>query len=102
MSLNVNYFASAKVFEAGGCSGSSVNSITRESIFLNTSSATPAFAARVFEGCWSYFGNLPCYAIYSNNGRYQICGQCDSSGNPGSGGCSSISSGALNRGYWCS
>lgn len=102
MSLNVNYFASVKVFESGGCRGSLVNSITRENIFLNTSSATPTFAAKVFEGCWTSSGNFPCYAIYSNRGRYQICGQCDSSGNPGSGGCSNISLAALNNGLWCS
>ncbi len=58
---------------------------------------------RGFEGCWSYFPQGPCRAIYrDNNGNYTICGQCDSFGNPGSGRCSRISSQTLNIGYWCS
>lgn len=103
MSLNVNYFGSAKVFEAGGCRGSSVNSIARENIFLATSnSMNPLSARRVFQGCWTATGNVPCYAIYSDNRGYYVCGECDSSGNPGSGGCSKISLSTLNRGLWCS
>ncbi|MFN0141005.1 MAG: hypothetical protein ACKVQW_13085 [Pyrinomonadaceae bacterium] len=103
MSLNVNYFASAKVFESGGCRGPASNSITRENIFLTTSNNVTTFsAARVFQGCWTPTGNFPCYGIYSDNRGSYICGECDASGNPGSGGCKKISSGALANGLWCS
>lgn len=58
---------------------------------------------RTFQGCWSYFPSGPCRAIYQDSeGDYYICGNCDSSGNPGSGGCSPISPQTLQIGYWCS
>jgi hypothetical protein len=58
---------------------------------------------RVFEGCWTFYPAGPCRAIYRDNkGDYYICGDCDSSGNPGSGSCSRISQQTLAQGYWCS
>jgi hypothetical protein len=58
---------------------------------------------RVFQGCWSYFPQGPCRAIYSDSqGNFYICGKCSASGNPGSGTCTKISQGTLQTGYWCS
>jgi hypothetical protein len=60
-------------------------------------------ATETFWGCWSFFPSGPCRAIYRDSeGNYTICGECDSSGTPGSGGCSSISERTLEFGYWCS
>lgn len=78
--------------------------LSRENIFLAATNnlASVSAGSRVFQGCWTYFPAGPCRAIYSKNGSYQICGECDDFGNPGPGGCSSISSATLNQGYWCS
>jgi hypothetical protein len=60
-------------------------------------------ATETFWGCWSFFPSGPCRAIYRDSeGNYTICGQCDSSGTPGPGGCSPISEQTLEIGYWCS
>jgi hypothetical protein len=68
-----------------------------------TVSSSSANEARTFQGCWTFFPAGQCRAIYKdNNNNYFICGNCDASGNPGGGKCSSISSQTLNQGYWCS
>lgn len=86
-----------------GCKAPIVQTMVADSVFLTTSNTlSTVSAARVFQGCWTYWPSGPCRAIYSEGSRYFICGQCDSSGNPGSGGCSSISIRTLNTGYWCS
>jgi len=79
-------------------------SLSRSNIFLAASNnlATALAGPRVFQGCWTFYSAGPCRAIYTKNGSYQICGECDDFGNPGSGGCSPISSATLNQGYWCS
>ena len=76
-------------------------SLSRSNIFLNAFPRA-TLGPRVFQGCWTFFSSGPCRAIYSKNGGYQICGECDDFGNPGSGGCSAISSQTLAQGYWCS
>lgn len=79
-------------------------SLSRNNMFLEASNhvSSVAIGPRVFQGCWTFFPSGPCRAIYSKNGSYQICGECDDFGNPGSGGCSAISSQTLAQGYWCS
>ena len=67
-----------------------------------TVSSSSANEARTFEGCWTYFASGQCKAIYREQNTYYICGNCDASGNPGSGSCSKISQQTLNQGYWCS
>ena len=65
--------------------------------------ATPPDQTRTFEGCWTFYASGQCRAIYRDSqNNYFICGNCDSSGNPGSGSCSKISQQTLNQGYWCS
>jgi hypothetical protein len=64
---------------------------------------SPATQGSTFWGCWSFFSAGPCRAVYRDSeGNYTICGQCDSSGTPGPGGCSAISEQTLEIGYWCS
>jgi len=58
---------------------------------------------RTFVGCWTFYSAGPCRAVYvDTNGNHYLCGQCDSTGNPGSGSCSPISQQTLAQGYWCS
>lgn len=88
--------------KAGCNSGPMVQMLSGGNVFLSSSNSSLTLSAG-FEGCWSYFPQGPCRAIYrSNSGSYTICGQCDSSGNPGGGRCSPISQNTLNFGYWCS
>ncbi|NOT46279.1 MAG: hypothetical protein HOP17_00820 [Acidobacteria bacterium] len=86
-----------------GCKTLIVRTLNEENVFLAASNTMfTVSAAGVFEGCWTYWPAGPCRAIYRQNRSYTICGVCDSSGNPGSGGCSPISLSTLNQGYWCS
>ncbi|MGB7209669.1 MAG: hypothetical protein WBD27_13485 [Pyrinomonadaceae bacterium] len=85
------------------CQTSPLSMAAGKNIFLSTSnSMLAAPAARVFEGCWTFWPSGPCRAIFRTGSNYEICGQCDASGNPGSGRCSRISIQTLNIGYWCS
>lgn len=101
ISLSANELAAPDASASKGCRISPLKAVATASIFL-TESSGPISAAGVFQGCWSYFPTGPCRAIYSDNRGYTICGECDASGNPGSGSCAKISSATLNRGYWCS
>lgn len=86
-----------------GCNAPMVRVLDGGNVFLAASnSLSKVSAAGVFEGCWTYWPAGPCRAIYRQGQSYTICGVCDDGGNPGSGGCSSISIRTLNRGYWCS
>lgn len=86
------------------CLSSPSQILPNDSILLSTSRSWLASSqSRVFEGCWTYFPQGPCRAIYRDQqNNYFICGLCDYYGNPGSGKCSSISIQTLNIGYWCS
>jgi hypothetical protein len=56
-----------------------------------------------FEGCWTQFQTGPCRDVFRDQqGNYWICRDCGTTGNPGPGKCSQISSAALARGFWCS
>lgn len=70
---------------------------------LFTVDSSTAKQSRTFEGCWTFFSAGQCRAVYRDSqNNYFICGNCDPSGNPGSGRCSRISQQTLNQGYWCS
>lgn len=89
--------------ESGCSSGPMVQMLSEKNVFLAASTSFSTISVAGFEGCWSYWPQGPCRAIFrNNNGSYTICGQCDSFGNPGSGRCSPISQNTLNFGYWCS
>jgi hypothetical protein len=64
--------------------------------------AAPA-ANWTWQGCWTQFSAGTCRDIYRDQqGGYWICRECGSTGTPGSGKCSQISSQTLSTGYWCS
>jgi hypothetical protein len=57
----------------------------------------------VFEGCWTQFSAGPCRDVYRDQqGNYWICRGCGTTGTPGPGKCSQISSATLASGFWCS
>ena len=56
-----------------------------------------------FEGCWTQFAAGPCRDVFRDpQGNYWICRACGTTGNPGPGKCSQISSSTLATGFWCS
>jgi hypothetical protein len=66
------------------------------------SSVRPA-ANWTFEGCWTQFAAGPCRDVFRDQqGGYWICRDCGTTGNPGPGKCSPISSATLATGFWCS
>ncbi len=96
-------FGAAESSSKGGCQSTSMSFLDVDSnVFIASSNSTSTVSTAGFEGCWTYWPSGPCRAIYRNGNSYKICGQCDDFGNPGSGGCSTISIQTLNRGYWCS
>ena len=65
--------------------------------------ASPAAANWTWWGCWTQFSAGPCRDISRDpQGNYWICRACGTTGNPGPGKCSQISSATLGTGYWCS
>lgn len=65
-------------------------------------SAAPA-AKWTFEGCWTQFSAGPCRDVFHDaQGNHFICKACGTTGNPGPGKCSPISSATLASGFWCS
>ncbi len=71
----------------------------------NSAAATEASptSSWTFEGCWTYWPAGPCRDVYRDaQGGYWICKDCGTTGNPGPGQCSPISSNTLAIGYWCS
>ena len=69
-----------------------------------TTKASSAAASNwTFEGCWTQFSVGPCRDVYRDEqGNYWICKGCGTTGNPGPGKCSQISSATLATGFWCS
>jgi hypothetical protein len=64
---------------------------------------TSATADWTFEGCWTQFPAGPCRDVFRDQqGNYQICRACGTTGNPSPGKCSQISAATLASGFWCS
>ncbi|HEU4712484.1 MAG TPA: hypothetical protein VFS76_13010 [Pyrinomonadaceae bacterium] len=56
-----------------------------------------------FEGCWTRSSGQPCRDVFRDQqGNHWVCRDCGTTGNPGPGKCSQISSGTLALGLWCS
>ena len=65
--------------------------------------AAPAPANWTFEGCWTRSSAQPCRDVFRDQqGNFWVCRDCGTTGNPGPGKCSQISSGTLALGLWCS
>ena len=79
----------------------------RDAAARNATIAKPASASPTanwtFEGCWTQYISGPCRDVFRDQqGAYWICRDCGTTGNPGPGKCTPISSAALARGFWCS
>jgi len=87
------------IFGSGLVTGS--DAAVRSSATINTSTA-PA-SDWTWEGCWTQFSAGQCRDVYRDQqGNYWICKACGTTGNPGPGKCSQISSATLATGFWCS
>lgn len=104
----VRFFAVAlslsALFLASGVAQPLGESAATGSGAATVASAKAAPAANwTFWGCWTQFSAGTCRDIFRDaQGNYWICRACGTTGNPGPGKCSQISSQTLATGFWCS
>lgn len=101
--MAVMFFSLFLVPDAGTLTKNAVTAKCKAAAGTSLPAASSKANDWTFQGCWSYFPTGPSRAIYRDSeGSYYICGPCDSSGHPGSGSCSPISTQTLSIGYWYS
>ncbi|WP_394835532.1 hypothetical protein LVJ94_01215 [Pendulispora rubella] len=91
------------VFTAGEARSVAATPDTRQTERCSEPAPEAAPAGSTFQGCWSYFPQGPCRAVYRDAaGNATLCGKCGPTGEPNPDGCSGIGDGTLEHGYWCS